>query len=121
MPAPEQKDPLITISEDERKEWKKLREAKKLSTRALAGIAKVSNATITNIEVGTQRQAKRSVYVAIYRALHRTTENAAEALADEAIERNDAAIKRLVRAIAALPVEQVEAIALGVESTTKRK
>jgi predicted transcriptional regulator len=113
-------EPPIVISDDERIEFRKRRDALELSTRALAKLVKTSNGTITNIESGDQVTAKRSLYVSLVRVLFRASSNQAEEMADEAIERSNAAIKRLSRALAGLTPEQIESMAVGAESIGKK-
>jgi DNA-binding XRE family transcriptional regulator len=113
-------EPPIVISDDERIEFRKRRDALELSTRALAKLVKTSNGTITNIESGDQVTAKRSLYVSLVRVLFRASSNQAEEMADEAIERSNAAIKRLSRALAGLTSEQIESMAVGAESIGRK-
>jgi predicted transcriptional regulator len=113
-------DTQVTISDQERRDWKRLREEKKLTTRELARLAKVSNTLVTFIENGTQTQTSRARYVAIVRVLRGLTEVQSGSITDEVIERREAAYKRLVNAIADVPIEQVEALAVGVEASKAR-
>lgn len=115
----EKADVFVAISDTERLEWRAQRNRRGLSTRALAKLAGTSNGTITNIETAAQRQAKRTVYMGIVRALYDVSAVEAAERAAEAIARNDAAYKRLVAAISGLPIEQVESLALGVETGRK--
>jgi transcriptional regulator with XRE-family HTH domain len=116
----DESDPPIVISDSERVDFRKRRDALGLSTRALAKLAKTSNGTITNIENGDQTTAKRSLYVSLVRVLFRASSNEAEEKADEAIERSNAAVKRLSRALAGLTADQIESMAVGAESIGKK-
>ncbi len=109
-------DPPIVMGDGEPAEFKRRRNLLKLSTRALAALAKTTHATITNLENGNQTTAKRSLYIALVRVLFRDSPITAEDRADQSIARNDAAVRRLSRALAGRSTEQIEALAAGVEA-----
>jgi hypothetical protein len=115
-------DPPVTISKDERLEWKLRRDALDLSTRDVEAACGrvVKNATITNIEGGHQRTLKFSKYVAVVRVLFRISKAEAEERAHKQMERDDETFRRIAAALDQFPRDEREHWARLLESRAKQ-
>lgn len=114
-------DPLVKVSNAERKAWKRQREKRELTTRQLAALAGTSNGTISNIERGKHRQIKRSLYISLVRALFRPTPEAVADLADQALERSHRLVRRLAQISVVLDDDELEDWASLMENRAKSK